>query len=59
MRLMCAGDVPDVCTYFGVLITQEYGPRRFQRNVARFSTTKTLPCGLGQSAVTLGQIGKL
>ena len=59
MCLMCAYNVPDVCTYLGVLMSQKYGPRRFQRRVARLSTTKTRPCSAGQSAATLGRIGKL
>ena len=40
-----AWDVPDVCTYLVVLITQKYGPKAFQRRVARLSTTKTRSCG--------------
>ena len=38
--LMCAYNVPDVYTYLIVLIARKYGPRRFQRRVARNYTTK-------------------
>ena len=57
--LMCAWDVPDVCTYLGVLMSQKYGPRRFQRRVARLSTTKTRPCSSNQTFAHLGQMCKL
>ena len=43
--LMCAYNVPDVCTYLMVLITWKYGPRRYQRRVARHYTTKARFCG--------------
>ena len=42
---MCAQDVPDVCTYLKVLTTQKYGPRAFQRRIARLSTIKARSCG--------------
>ena len=45
MCLMCAYNVPGVCTYLAVLINQNYRPKAFQRRVARLSTTKTRFCG--------------
>ena len=42
---LCAWNVPVVCTYFMVRKTEKYGPLRFQRRVARVSTTKTRFCG--------------
>ena len=37
---LCAWNVPAVCTYFMMITTWKYGPLRFQRRVARVSTTK-------------------
>ena len=37
-------NVPSVCAYLGVRINQKYGPRRFQRRVARLYTTKSRFC---------------
>ena len=55
MCLLCAGDVPGVCTYLRVTclvcvhiigcLARKYGPRRFQRRVARLYATKTRFCG--------------
>ena len=43
--LMCAYNVPDVCTYFFDKFILKYAIRAFQRRVARIFTTKTLFCG--------------
>ena len=43
--LMCAYNVPDVCTYFFDKFILKYGIRAFQRRVARVFTTKTRCCG--------------
>ena len=37
-------------------MSQKYGPRRFQRRVARLSTTKTRPCSSNQTFAHLGQM---
>ena len=42
--LMCAYNVPDVCTYFWVRTILKYGIRAFQRTLARLCTTKTRCC---------------
>ena len=39
--LVCAYNVPGVCTYFFDKYILKYGIRAFQRCVARLSTTKT------------------
>ena len=41
---LCAWNVPAVYTYYMVLKTWKYGPLRFQRRVARASTTKPRCC---------------
>ena len=42
--LMCAYNVPNVCTYFFDKFILKYGIRAFQRRVACISTTKTHCC---------------
>ena len=42
--LMCAYNVPGVCTYLETIMWQNYSIRAFQRTLARLFTTKTLFC---------------
>ena len=39
--LMCAYNVPDVCTYWGTPLREKYRLSAFQRRVVRVFTTKT------------------
>ena len=41
---MCAYNMPDVCTYFGVCIILKYRLFLFQRTPSRIYTTKTRFC---------------